>query len=150
MCLVKYLSRKSDTPQVKLLFKTTGLWIWIQICKNMSLLLAWWIQIRRIFWDISTRSWVISEYIYNFLTVCITVRNFFFVKKCFFDFKFSKIWTRQASFVLFLSPESWGPCLSSYDNCRLVKIKIKTSHGPYVTFPNNTFWAKKVLDRSHE
>jgi hypothetical protein len=55
----------------------------------------------------------------HFLTVHLTVRDFFAKKKMFFDIKISKIWSRQASFVLLFSPESCGPCLCCYDKCKI-------------------------------
>jgi hypothetical protein len=65
------------------------------------MLFVCWIQICWNFWDISTRFWVIGEYISNFLTVRLTVHNFLGSKTAFFDKNIHRIWTRWAIIVLF-------------------------------------------------
>jgi hypothetical protein len=106
------------------------------------MVLACWIQIRWNFWDISSRSWAISNYILDFLIVRITVHNFFWPKKCFLDIKNFRIWTRQASFVLFFSPESWESCLSCFDNCTLLKTLTKRQMAHRLPFQKPLFEEK--------
>jgi hypothetical protein len=99
-----------------------------------KLLLSCWIQIRWKVWDICIRSRVISKYIFD----CLTVRDFFH-QKVLFDIKIYKIWTRQASFVLFFPPDSCGQCLSCYDNCTLLKNNKKSVTWPIIYLSKKHF-----------